>query len=385
MKQFKGMALSDLTDVEIITTEKCVSILLSADNTELLEGKIYNSVGGLNTAAPTYDTLYFPIGNYKSFLLSNYPTGSNGGAFVKQDKTWISSFQTDGTNAEIKKVVPVGAYYIAISVPTSHRYKSISAYYDDNKYRFNSLVQNNQWSGKKVVWIGTSISFGANATKSYAVEASNKLGFTLINASVPGQAIHTYSNGIFIGSGSTALSIAEYAAQNLTIPTLPLDYAPGGSYNDYYRTWENIFTEDNADADLWVFDVAPNNTNFATTDWDEFDKVNWRYADNSEMSAHRTTFLGALLFLMDKMYALNPQARMVFILGSGYNYANGTTAFGKLKTLWNIPIIDIWGKINTSPKSLLQINSLDGINDHPSTFAHEILGQILSNELLLIA
>lgn len=387
---------SSLIDATMVYTDTADNIILTSSNTEILTGKIYTGTGGFQVNAG-YDTLYYPVGKYKSFLLSNYPVGTFGGAFVKQDKTWISSFATDGVNANVLKVVPTGAYYIAISVSTSNRYKTISGNYINTTYKLNQLTidltqingniaKTNQWFGKKVVWIGTSVSFGQYAIKSYAQECSNKLGFNLVNASVPGEAIHMNSNGTSLTYGSTCMSIAEYQAEGkITIESTPVAYSPGGSYNDYYRTWENIFTTENADADLWVFDVAPDNNNFSTTDWDAFDKSNWRYTDGSAFDSHRTTFLGALLFLMDKMYALNPNARMVLVLGSAFAYSEGQTAFNKLKSQWNIPIIDIWGKINTSPKSLLQVYSQNGTNTHPSTFGHEKLGNIITNELLLIS
>src|SRR5574344_434772 len=65
----------------------------------------------------------------------------------------------------------------------------------DNTAQLNDVVKTNQWKGKKVVWLGTSVSFGQYATTSYAVEASNKLGFILKNCSVPGLAIHTKPDG----------------------------------------------------------------------------------------------------------------------------------------------------------------------------------------------
>ena len=76
----------------------------------------------------------------------------------------------------------------------------------------------------------------------------------------------------------------------MNIPDAPKDYVPGGSYNDYYRTWEHIFTEENADADLWLYAVAPNNGNFKLDDWNAFNKSSWKYNDGSSFDSHRTTF-----------------------------------------------------------------------------------------------
>ena len=270
---------------------------------------------------------------------------------------------------------------------------------------------NNQWYGKKIIWLGTSVPYGQYATKSYALEAANKLGFNLINTSMPGQRIHGYYDEehdvIMGGQGTieeptnayaTTISKSEYiAAKGAGVSTAEIassssPWAPNKGGSSYTRTWENIFVEENADADLWVFDVVPNNTNFETTDWDLFDKENWRYSDDSDFSEHRLTFLGALLFLMNKMYELNPKARLVFVLGTTYAYNEGKSNLELVRNAWNIHIIDLWGKINTSLPSIKYLYSeytgVDGgqkINRHPSTFGHEKMGEMLANELLLIS
>lgn len=240
------------------------------------------------------------------------------------------------------------------------------------------------WSGRKIVWIGTSVPFGQYAQKSYAQEAADALGATLVNASVPGLAIHTAADGSSLTYGSLCLSKSEYAAAGVTIPDAPIAYTPGGAYNDFYRTYENVFSEENSDADLYVFDVAPNNERWGTADWDAFDFSNWAYTDGTAFSAHRTTFLGALLFLLDKLYAVNPNARVALLLGSSFAYEAGKAAFELLHAKWNIPVIDLWGKVNTSPKSLAKLKAQDGTDPHPSTFAHEVMGRMLAGELTLI-
>lgn len=366
-------------------------ITLTEDNTELLEAQMYNEVGNLITgviSGGTYDTLYFPVTTYSSFLLDKYAVGTYGGAFVDKNKRWIKSFSTNYPNNLEQKYVPDNAEYIAITVNSVARYKSITAYhktFDIKGLRMKLENIDSQWTGKKIVWIGTSVTFGQYAETSYPYEASKKLGFELVNASVPGTGIHTNTDGTLLTYGSLCLSVAEYAAQGWTIVEEPMDYIPGGSYNNYYRTYEHIFNEANADADLYVFDVAPNNGNFSLSDWDAFDHSKWEYKDGSSFADHRTTFLGALLFLMDKMYEVNPNARMAFALGSGFAYGEGKQAFKTIADKWNIPIIDLWGKINTSPKSISKIFSEDGTNAHPSTYAHELMGRMAVGELNTIA
>ena len=244
----------------------------------------------------------------------------------------------------------------------------------------------NHWYGKKVVWLGTSVSFGSNAAKSYAKEAADALGFELVNASVPGQAIHTTANGGIVGNGSTCLSIEEYQDLGVAIADSPVAYTPGGNYNNYYRTYEHIFSQENADADLWVFDVFPNNTDFSTTDWSAFDRGQWKYSDNSAFSDHRSTFYGALLFLLDKLYQLNPEARVVFVIGSTFKISDARTITETLRsTALHYQTIDLWDRINSNVKTNTYLYSLGGTDMHPSAKAHELMGRILIGELLSIA
>lgn len=241
----------------------------------------------------------------------------------------------------------------------------------------------NHWYGKKIVWLGTSVSFGSNATTSYVVELCNKLGIKLVNTSVPGLGIHINQDGSKLPNGSTCLSKAEYLAQGVRIPDAPLPYVPGGEYNDYYRTWENIFTTENADADLWVFDVVPNNTNFSNTDYDNFDRAKWEYKDGKSFEEHRTTFLGALIFLLDKMYKLNPNARAITLIGSNFARNEGKAALELLRDgALRYPFIDLWGKVGYNCKTQSYLYSKNGSDMHPSTVAHKILGNIAVGEFL---
>ena len=260
-------------------------------------------------------------------------------------------------------------------------YNTIVSYDYNDVVRARSIQSIiNPWYGKKVVWLGTSVPAGQYADTSYAYEVAKYLGINLVNTSIPGLSIHLNENGeprLSPYAGSSSATIAEYEAVGVTIPT-------SKTASGYYKSYEHIFEEENADADLYVFDVAPNNGNFDMSDWDAFNKNTWAYNDGTPFSEHRKTFLGALLFLMDKMYNLNPNARMVFVLGSSFAYTNGKEAFETVSAQWNIPIINVWEKINTSPKSLPIIKSKDGTNNHPSTYAHQCMGKMLIGEFLKI-
>lgn len=354
---------------------------------EVLSKIIYNGNGNKITS-DLFNTVLIPIDLELDSIKILYAIGVYGGAFLDSQKNWISSFSTNKTGVIYN--VPINTEFIAYTCHKDHG--SFELGINFNLYASEQLKSQasssfkNPWEGKKVVLLGASVGFGSNATKSYMQEASNYLGFTLVNTSVPGLAIHTNTDGTKLIYGSTCLSIAEYKEQGMNIPDAPKDYVPGGSYNDYYRTWEHIFTEENADADLWLYAVAPNNGNFKLDDWNAFNKSSWKYNDGSSFDSHRTTFIGALLYLMDKMYTLNPNARMAFVLDSAFAYGD-SEGKGNLETVskqWGIPLVDLWGKINRSPKSLEVIKSKNGTDNHPSTFGHEKMGMMMAGELLRI-
>ena len=400
--------------------DKTDTITASEENTELKKGLYY---GGQfhEELEGTFWTIVFnqTIDKYYSLDLSGYTIGATGGAVLNADGDVIEEIST-ASGGDSNYIVPDNAYKLALTIRKDSPYgKSIVGKYKaiSSKYSLPNLVllkeqipteettcKGNQWYGKKICILGTSVAYGSNAEKAYAKIASERLGFEIVPAGVPGLAIHAKIDnehgGIIapLTYGSTCLSKAEYdearqaGATSIVIhetpkPTDGENWTPGNdsNYNSYYRTWENVFSSVNADVDLWIYSVVPNNTNFDDTDWENFNKDTWSYNDGQGFDSHRTTFLGALLFLMDKMYALNPNARMVLVLDSAFEYVNGKADFKKVSEQWNIPIIDLWGKINTSPKSLQVLKSKDGTDNHPSTFGQERLGDMFTNELLLIS
>lgn len=320
-----------------------------------------------------------PEYNVVSFLrINNQPTPRTGRELIK-----IPSYKNSGLN--VKLLVDWDLMKgVALNNNGLTDYKL-------NPVLINagSELRNNQWYGKKIVGIGTSVMFGRRTDPkvSYMVEAQKVLGFNYTNTSVPGLAIHAVDDGqggiTQREFGSSVLSVSEYAGIGVTIASEPVPFSPNGSYNNHYISWENIFKLENQDADLYIFAVAPNNNNFDTSDWDDFNKETWSY-NTGTFEDHRTTFLGALIYLFDKMYAFSSSARAVLLLDSSFAFEEGKADFEKFASEFNIPIIDLWGKSNYNPKTESVLFSEGGVNPHPSTFAHEKMGAMLVNELLLI-
>lgn len=353
----------------------------------------YISAGGGISSLPGYDSfkvLIYKLEANKTYGITGTASLADSFPIISLENNTILATATTAKQEYNLKITPYSDTSIRIATYEDNNNLSIglcktnNEIFDEKLHELDSFKNLNHWKDKKVVWIGTSVSFGQYASKSYPHEVSKMLGFNLVNCSTPGIGLHTNSDGSKLTYGSLVLSKSEYQTQGQTIPENPIEYTPGGGYNDYYRTYENIFTAENADADLFVFDVAPNNSAWGLTDWNAFDFNNWTYTDGSTFEEHRTTFLGALLFLMDKMYELNPNARMVFVLGSSFAYDAGKAAFNTVNSKWKIPCIDLWEKINISPKSLTKLKSRNGTDPHPSTFAHECMGKMLVGELLRI-
>jgi len=414
----KSLEFTKIKDAVFEKEDKTDTIKASEENTELKKGLYYEGQFHEDLEG-SFWTIVFnqTIDKYYSLDLSGYTIGVYGGAVLDSDGSIVEEISTE-SGGDSNYIVPDNAHKLALTIKKDSPYgKSIVGKYKviSSKYSLPNLVlqeeqydkvtyKGNQWYGKKICILGTSVAYGSNAEKAYAKIASERLGFEIVPAGVPGLAIHAKidnEHGSIIAPltyGSTCLSKAEYnkaqkmGATNIVIqetpkPTNGENWTPGNdsNYNSYYRTWENVFSSVNADVDLWIYSVVPNNTNFDDTDWENFNKATWSYNDGQGFDSHRTTFLGALLFLMDKMYALNTNARMVLVLDSAFEYVNGKANFKKVSEQWNIPIIDLWGKINTSPKSLQVLKSKDGTDNHPSTFGQERLGDMFTNELLLIS
>lgn len=378
--EIDNIPISSINTAEEVLKENLISL-----NTSNVNSYIYTTDGTKDSSLVQFKSVDTEVIENAIKIKIKKEIGVYGGAFLDENKTWISSFSSATAGAEYD--IPTNCRYVNITVSmnaTDNRFSFIV-----QTYRITNLETDSNadiipsvWKDKKILCLGTSVSFGQYATESYIHYASEKMSFNLINASVPGQAIQLDSDGTSMQYGSTVLSISEYASEGITIAENPIPYVAGGNYNNYYRTWEHIFDVQNVD--LYVYDVVPNNTNFELTDWNDFNKSTWTYTTGTFVD-HRKTFLGALLYLLDKMYTTNPYARMVFVLSSSFSYTDGKTALETIANYYKIPIINLWNKINTTPKSLQVIKSQGGTDNHPSTFAHECMGKMFIGELMKIS
>ena len=360
-----------------------------------LADQFYRRTDGALIASTSYNTYKYDITTivnplYASAIVSG--TGTALAVFLDASNVLTGSQNIGTTTAttysRILLTIPANTKFVAVSNFSDNSYGKLEQAVQEIK-GISQIRSLNQWYGKKVVGVGTSVSFGQFSQKSYMVEAARKLNFTFVQTSVPGLATQTLDNGSGGDTqrsfGSSSLSIAEYAALGVTIPTSPiLPYISGGSYNSHYRSWENIFKTANADADLYLMAIAPNNQVFGLTDWNDFNKTTFTY-NTGTFESHRKTFLGSVIYMINKMYLANPNARVVFIVDSLFALSDGRSDFNTFSAEFGIPVIDLWKKVQYNPKTKPIIWSESGTNQHPSTYAHTRMGEILANELLLIS
>lgn len=313
-------------------------------------------------------------------------------AFYNSEDTVLDHYGTQNTEytdvildvpTGTKRIIINGFYYTGSAINPNQPHAKLSVQKTIDIYEETDERLVDQWKGKKITLLGTSVAFGAKARTNYINEASKILGFSVFNTGVPGGSITvTESDGVIYPVGNTGyssvMSIAEYTAADITVPSDTSD-------SHYYCSWERIFTSEANDTDLFIFACIPNNTNFALTDWEAFDKESWSYPNSETFADHRQTFLGGLLFLMDKMYTFKSDARMCLLIDTSIGLSNDSkTAIKTIAEYYNIPLIDLWGKIQTTPQMLTLLKSENGTNNHPSTFAHELMGKMLAGELLSV-
>lgn len=235
---------------------------------------------------------------------------------------------------------------------------------------------NNQWKGKKIVWMGTSIPWGqfrnsdGSMGDNYPTQIGQKLQCNVVNVARPGMAIETTDEFLAKPFGSFSLTISELEEQ--------------GKETTPYQSYENAML--GQDADLYIFDCEPNNSNYELTDLDNFNIQEWRYNDDSDFALHRNTYCGAFIYLLDKLLTEKPSARVCLISEAIYreqmsqDYA-GRLASKAIAEKFRIPWIDVSSKLSYNGKNIDEYLH-DSV--HPLQRTHNIIANILSNELLTV-
>lgn len=268
-----------------------------------------------------------------------------------------------------------------------------------SRFDFN----NNQWKDKKILWLGTSIPWGQSDEDNpgtthrvdhpYPQQVCDALGATLIDCTHGGLAQEAYydeTNQIWspkpYGGGSTSSGGSTSATIQECIDGLNEGIV---SVDVKAYSYENTLLGKNAD--LYIFDTEPNNTNGSLTDLENFDWYNWKYNDDSSFASHRNTYCGALIFEIDQILTEKPDAVIVFVgeympfTSTHHSLENYTirNAGMSLCQKFRIHYIDLTEKLMYLGKYKTTWVNSDKV--HPKQATYDRMAKMLINELLLIA
>lgn len=230
----------------------------------------------------------------------------------------------------------------------------------------------NQWKGKKIVWMGTSIPAGQHSTVNYPTLIGTALGATVVNVAVPGCGVESSAEGspnVPKSSGSFANTVAEYTAAGIS--------SVGN------KSYENAML--GKDADLYVFDYEPNNSRPGTELVANFNLVSWKYNDNSTLASHRDTYAGGMIYLIDQLLTEKPTAKIVMVsecvTNSAYAITANLAASKAIAEKFHIPLIELGSRLYYNGKNWSYYFH-DYI--HPNEAGHQRIANILMHELLLV-
>ena len=244
----------------------------------------------------------------------------------------------------------------------------------------------NPWKGKKIVWLGTSIPENQNGDgatladkleRSYPNLVGRMLGANVLNHSRAGLASALAVDGTIKQFGSLSATLAEYA--DPVVNPLGVNPSGGDLGRNIYRAYENAML--GQDADLYVFDLVPNNTEFDTTEWDKFDFNTLTFSDSSTFADNRTTYLGSILYLYNELMNENKLHRVVFVT-EYVNTQQGVVNTDLASEVLSIPHIKLREKLGCDTGWFTTQYILDTI--HPSQYATYRLANILYGELLKV-
>lgn len=226
----------------------------------------------------------------------------------------------------------------------------------------------NYWSGKKIVWFGTSI-----PAQGYPELVGELLGAKVINEAVG-------SSGARRGKRQTSKSDPygwEGLAWQNVVRSLSQSLKEKQELIDNWKYWRTKFRNGNVApealsdslkkemlswswesklnrylgegnrADLYVFDHGHNDFLAYLQNAEDMDIL-------PEDTRNRNYFLGAMNFLIDKILQDNPRARICFI-GHYENQKKSIISLGqkKLAAYWGFPLLDLWDRLGWSQQTVL--------------------------------
>lgn len=288
--------------------------------------------------------------------------------------------------------VPVGCTKIAVNCQTKVGYLQYLLKtnlpieeYINNKLEDPKTKNDSYWTGKKIVWFGTSIPAGvvnageSGGNGSYPVRIGEMLGATVYNESVGSSAVR--------GGNHNSISSTDpmgYSGLYATCLMLSLSLSSDEKkaiFDEWDTKWENIlhyasdvdttnkqkYYDTSWDiklakylsggsvgqCDLYVFDHGHND---AVVGWD-YDELKTIPPIGHE--SNRTYFIGAMRFVIEKILADNPKARICFI---GHYENDRKTGISEaqeiLANIWKYPLFKTWEHIGWS-QNKVTVNGIE--------------------------
>lgn len=331
-----------------------------------------------------------------------------GHSFVDGNGDLVGEFFTiKPSQNPITVTIPTGAVklYLTYYIYGNNGNPKVSIYetassrdgYANHEDKINTIKENTtpvQWNKKKILWLGTSIPWGQTdevhpgtterAENPYPFQVCRAFDATLLDSTSGGlsqQALLDSGTGLWYPKpyGSTCLSVAECtAAYNAGLVSTDLK---GLSY-------ENTVLGKNAD--LYVFDIEPNNTDDGSAeDLANFNWFLWKYNDDSDFAEHRMSYIGGLIYVIDQLLTEKPDAIIVFVgeyigMTNATYQSEGVRPFTKsLCEKFHFHYIDLAEKLGYNGKSKNSWINTDMI--HPKQVTYDRMAKMLIHELMLIA
>lgn len=285
-----------------------------------------------------------------------------------------------------------------VTIPAGVTRMIVNAYTEDSLeiYKYGVLGVDDPstaWTGKKIVWFGTSIPQGGNGLY-YPNMVGLKTGATVFNEAVGRSSIRCGSHAAV--TADDPMGFAGINA-NALVRSLTLSSAEKQALFDEWDHWKTVipsaseidtsyfgtFKRMSYDVklakyltggsvgrcDLYVIDHGRND-GVAGTAWSDLSDI----PDNSE---DRTYFIGACNFFIRQILADNPKARICIIGHYENDRCEGITdAQVVLSDIWGFPLYKTWEKLGWSQqtvmvggveKTITQVWMPDDLHPHSDT------------------
>ena len=348
-------------DAKVDSLEDHLIALLPLDINHVEGG--YYSNATKNTSS-TWKSNYYDLSNVNFVkLVCNTTQYINEYTFLDGNGTPVKYKQATASSQTNEYEFDCSAYSTLVMAEKDECVSYVFAY--QNSAKHIPVRNDSNWVGKKIVWFGTSIPAGGYLglldPQSYPNILGKMLGCNMFNEAVGSSTVHCKINGFITEQNpygympnfqsssrclSNDLTDMEYIITNYNsgIFTSQVPETMTGALAEQIMdcSWErklNKYLGIGNRADLYVFDVGYNDIRTLESQYDPSDPTD------------RHTFTGAMNFLLEKIFADNPRAKVVMMGHYENQTENGVSVTNLQKTyagMWLIDLYPLWEKTGFS-------------------------------------